>query len=146
MRSPESQSQTATKLSRIAWLSAKDKAKPFDSLMHHFNVSSLRECFNELQPDKAVGIDGVTKIEYAQHLDSNLSDLVARMKRMAYRPAPVRQVLIPKEGKPNAKRPLGISNFEDKIVQKMMQRILESIYEPMFLDCSYGFRPFHKLS
>jgi group II intron reverse transcriptase/maturase len=63
------------------------------------------------------------------------------MKRMAYRPSPVRRVLIPKEGKPNATRPLGISNFEDKIVQKMMQRILESIYEPLFLDCSYGFRP-----
>jgi group II intron reverse transcriptase/maturase len=38
-------------------------------------------------------------------------------------------------------RPLGISNFEDKLVQKMMQQILESIYDPIFLDCSYGFRP-----
>ena len=64
-----------------------------------------------------------------------------RMKRMAYQPAPVRQVLIPKEGKPGATRPLGISNLEDKIVQKMMHKVLESIYEPLFLDCSYGFRP-----
>ena len=59
---------------------------------------------------------------------------------MAYRPGPVRQVLIPKDGKPGATRPLGISNFEDKVVQKMTQRILDSIYEPLFLDCSYGFR------
>jgi RNA-directed DNA polymerase len=35
---------------------------------------------------------------------------------------------------------LGISNFEDKLIQKMTQKILESIYEPLFLDCSYGFR------
>jgi group II intron reverse transcriptase/maturase len=63
------------------------------------------------------------------------------MKRMAYKPGPVRQVLIPKEGKPGAKRPLGIGNLEDKIVQKMTQKILESIYEPTFLECSYGFRP-----
>ncbi len=60
---------------------------------------------------------------------------------MSYRPGPVRQVLIPKEGQAGATRPLGISNFEDKLIQKMTQKILESIYEPLFLDSSYGFRP-----
>jgi len=50
-------------------------------------------------------------------------------------------VLTPKEEKPGEKRPLGISNIEDKVVQKMMQRVLESIYDPTFLECSYGFRP-----
>lgn len=63
------------------------------------------------------------------------------MKNMAYRPAPVKEVLIPKEGKPGATRPLGISILEDKIVQGMMGKVLESIYEPLFLECSYGFRP-----
>ena len=63
------------------------------------------------------------------------------MKRMAYIPGPVRQVLIPKEGKPGATRPLGISNFEDKIIQRMMHKVLESIYEPLFHENSYGFRP-----
>jgi len=63
------------------------------------------------------------------------------MKHMAYIPGPVRQVLIPKEGKPAATRPLGISHLEDKIVQSMMKRVQESIYEPCFLECSYGFRP-----
>ena len=63
------------------------------------------------------------------------------MKRMSYRPGPVRQVLIPKEGKPGATRPLGISNLLDKLVQRRFQEILESIYEPIFLDYSYGFRP-----
>ncbi|HEY4798491.1 MAG TPA: reverse transcriptase/maturase family protein [Bacteroidia bacterium] len=48
---------------------------------------------------------------------------------------------MPKEGKPGATRPLGISNLEDKIVQMQMQKVLESIYEPIFLECSYGFRP-----
>ena len=81
--------------------------------MHHFNVSSLKGCVNQLQPDKAVGVDGITKADYEKNLDENLENLVARMKSMAYRPAPVRQVLIPKEGKANTTRPLGISNFED---------------------------------
>ncbi|MFT4552056.1 MAG: RNA-directed DNA polymerase [Chlamydiales bacterium] len=132
---------TNTKLNRIAWLSAKEPDKKFDQLMHHFNVGSLAVCFHELDGKKAVGIDGIDKARYGENLDNNLEDLTARMKRMAYKPAPVRQVLIPKEGKPGATRPLGISNFEDKPVQKMMQKILESIYEPLFLNCSFGFRP-----
>ena len=90
--------------------------------MHHFNETSLKECFHQLDGTKAVGADGVTKAAYAMHLDDNLTDLVARMKRMAYRPGPVRQVLIPKAGTPQATRPLGISNLEDKVVQLMMHR------------------------
>jgi len=132
---------TDTKLKRIAWLSANDPHKRFDSLMHHFNEASLAACFHELDGTKAVGIDEVTKAQYGEHLDANLQDLVARMKRMAYRPQPIRQALIPKEGQAGATRPQGISALEDKIVQKMMQKVLESIYEPLFLDCSYGFRP-----
>jgi len=51
----------------------------------------------------------------------------------------VRQVEIPKED--GSKRPLGISCLEDKIVQEMTRRILEAIYEPVFINSSYGFRP-----
>ncbi|MCP4364965.1 MAG: group II intron reverse transcriptase/maturase [Planctomycetes bacterium] len=130
-----------TKLKRIAWLSSRDERKVFSNLMHLFNKASLRNCFNALGGGKAVGMDGVNKAYYGSNLDESLGNLLDRMKRMAYRPGPVRQVLIPKEGKPGATRPLGIGNFEDKIVQKMMQKVLESIYEPLFHPCSYGFRP-----
>jgi RNA-directed DNA polymerase len=140
VRTPESQIQTETKLKRIAWLSERDPHKVFNNLMHLFNEESLKECFNELDERKAVGIDGIDKATYRENLEENLRELVARMKRMAYQPGPVRQVSIPKEGKPGATRPLGISNLEDKIVQKMMQKVLESIYDPIFLNCSYGFR------
>lgn len=142
MGSPsEASSTTATKLTRIAWLSSRDPHKQFDCLMHHFTVGALEECFHSLAGRKAVGIDGVSKAEYAQRLDLNLQELVERLQRMAYRPEPVRRVRIPKEGRPGATRPLGVSTLEDKIVQRMVHRVLESIYEPLFLDCSYGFRP-----
>lgn len=108
--------------------------------MHLFNEDSLRECFSELDGKKAVGADGIDKEKYGENLEENLRNLIIKMKRMAYRPGPVRQVLIPKAGRPNEKRPLGICNFEDKIVQRMMQKVLESIYDPQFLKCSYGFR------
>jgi RNA-directed DNA polymerase len=141
MGATESLSITKTKLNRIALLSRQDPRRRFESLMHHFNEESLKECFHELDGKKAVGADGINKETYGKELDQNIPKLIAQMKAMAYRPGPVREVLIPKEGKPGATRPLGISGFEDKIVQKMMQQILESIYDPIFLDCSYGFRP-----
>jgi RNA-directed DNA polymerase len=73
-------------------------------------------------------------------VDDHLPDLVARRQRRASRPGPVRQVLSPKAGTPQATRPLGSSTLEEKVVQLMMPRVLESLYEPLFLDCSYGFR------
>lgn len=130
-----------TKLSEIAWLSAQNPDQVYYSLMHHINVDSLRACFNQLNGLKAVGIDRISKDDYGKHLGSNLAALMSKMKQMKYQPQPVRQVQIPKEGKPGATRPLGISCFEDKLVQKRIQEILESIYEPIFLPCSYGFRP-----
>ena len=141
MEATDFQFDTTTKLKRIAMLSSSDHARRFDSLMHHFNKASLEECFHLLDGRKAVGTDGITKENYAEQLKSNLDNLIKQMRQMAYRPGAVREVRIPKGGKTGSTRRLGISNFEDKIVQKMMQRILESIYEPLFLDCSYGFRP-----
>jgi RNA-directed DNA polymerase len=137
----QNHSATNTKLNRIAWLSKQDSKKEFGCLMHLFNNESLVECFQELDKNKAVGIDGMTKMGYEARLHSNIDELITKMKNMAYRPGPVREVLIPKEGKPGATRPLGISNLEDKIVQKMTHKVLESIYEPLFLGCSHGFRP-----
>lgn len=137
----QSLSATNTKLNRIAWLSKQDSRKEFECLMHLYNQESLTECFHELDKNKAVGVDGITKMAYGENLQGNIEQLITQMKKMAYRPGPVRETLIPKEGKPGTTRPLGISNLEDKIVQKMTQKVLESIYEPLFLECSHGFRP-----
>ena len=136
----ETQCLTKTKLERIAWLSRQDLTKMFKCLMHHVNEESLKVCYQQVDGNKAVGIDGVNKESYGKELDEKLKKLISRMKQMGYRLGNIRQVLIPKAGKRGAMRPLGISNFEDKLVQKMMQKILESIYEPLFLECSYGFR------
>lgn len=141
MGSTEAQITTATKLKRIAWLSSRDQGKQFDCLTHLIDAETLGDCFRRLDGRKAAGEDGITKAQYGEQLDRNIDSLLSRMRRMAYRPGPVRQVLIPKDDKPNALRPLGISNFEDKLVQGAMAKVLESVYEPLFLDCSFGFRP-----
>ncbi len=61
------------------------------------------------------------------------------MKRQAYKPFPVRRAYIDKIGS-TKKRPLGIPAYEDKLVQHVMTEILNTIFEPMFLPTSYGFR------
>ena len=132
---------TATKLNKITKLSRDDSKMVLKCLMPHFNKESLTSCFHKLNGKKAAGIDGVTKVEYGQNLDSNIEKLLGKMKSMSYRPKGVREVLIPKDGKKGSTRPLGISTFEDKIVQMQMANILTSIYEPIFRECSYGFRP-----
>ena len=73
-------------------------------------------------------------------LKENIEDLVNRLKSQSYRPVPVRRMYIPKLNS-NKKRPLGIPEHEDKIVQRGITKILNTIYENDFLDCSFGFRP-----
>jgi group II intron reverse transcriptase/maturase len=104
------------------------------------NEELLRECFQRLREDAAAGIDNVTKEEYAENLDANLSNLIERLHRMAYIPQPVRRKYIPKPGSAK-QRPLGIPCFEDKLVQAGLVRILEVVYEQDFIEDSYGFRP-----
>ena len=132
---------TVTKLERIAQLSRENSDSEFRWLMPHYNTESLMGCFNELDGKKAVGVDGIRKDEYGFAIAKHIDSLVERMKTLSYRPGPVREVLIPKEGKPGATRPLGISNFEDKLLQLMTSKILGAIYEPIFRDSSFGFRP-----
>lgn len=129
-----------TKLIRIAELVKTNPEMTFTSLAHLLNEDNLKRCHHELPSGKATGVHGIAKEEYAENLENNLSDLVARMKRKAYKPVPVRRTFIAKAGT-DKKRPLGIPEHEDKIVQRGMAKILNAIYEPVFLDCSFGFRP-----
>jgi group II intron reverse transcriptase/maturase len=128
----------------LTWIGEKARKEPglvFTSLYHHVtDLDNLRDGYEALDGDKAVGVDGVTKDQYGEDLEENLQDLSGRLKRMGYRPQPSRRSYIPKPGSEKG-RPLGISCFEDKIVELAVKRVLEPIYEEMFEDSSYGYRP-----
>jgi len=117
---------------------SEDDEPRMENLMHHVNEQTLMEEHRKQSRKKATGIDGVTKDEYDANVYENLKDLVERMKKFSYRPLSVRRTYIPKA---NGKlRPLGIPAYEDKLVQGVMAKLLDEVYEVRFLDCSYGFR------
>ncbi|MFZ3591815.1 hypothetical protein ACOI1C_22035 [Bacillus sp. DJP31] len=129
-----------TELLRIAELAKSDPKMKFTSLAHLPNEQSLVQCHRELPNKKATGVNGTTKEQYSENLKENIEDLVIRLKSKSYRPVPVRRMYIPKLNS-NKKSPLGIPELEDEIVQKGITKILNTIYENDFLDCSFGFRP-----
>lgn len=129
----------ATKLTLIAKRSIQNPQEKFTSLQHLLNSEYLTECFQELKKDKAAGVDGKTKEDCTeQEIRQEIANTVARMKSKKYKPKPVKRVFIQEA---NGKlRPLGIPTIIDKVVQLAIKKILEAIYEPHFLNSSYGFR------
>lgn len=111
----------------------------FNNLLTHINTESLREAYKALDGRKAVGIDRISKKEYGKKLESNLLDLEKRIHNGSYKPQVKREVLIPKAN--GKRRPIAISVFEDKMIEWVIARILENVYEPSFIRNSFGFRP-----
>jgi group II intron reverse transcriptase/maturase len=127
------------KLTKVMELARKDPGLRLRSLAHVLDEQLLMRSFHQLRKDAAVGVDAVAKEEYGRDLEANIRSLHERMKASRYRHQPIRRVHIPKA---NGKlRPLGISCTEDKIVQGALTTLLTAVYEPVFLNCSYGFRP-----
>ena len=130
----------STRLRRIAKLAREDPGRSFLSLAHNIDEYWLQEAYSRTRKDGAVGVDGTTAKQYAEHLGDNLRSLLDRFKTGRYQAPPVRRVHIPK-GNGSQTRPIGIPTFEDKVLQRAVAMVLEAIYEEDFLACSYGFRP-----
>ncbi len=131
--------KTLEKLSSISFCAQGDPTFKFTSLAHHLNVEFLKDCYNHLDRNKAVGVDSISWKEYGEDLDNKLGTLVSNLKSKTYKPQPTRRVYIPKGN--NELRPLGISTIENKVVESGIAQILGSIYEADFFGFSYGFRP-----
>src|SRR5271155_4784854 len=126
-------------LDRVRQAAKARKKERFTALLHHVDPDLLRLSFYALKRKAAAGVDGVTWQDYEADLESNLRDLHARVHRGAYRAQPSRRKYILKSD--GRQRPLGIAAVEDKILQRAVVAVLNSIYEEDFLGFSYGFRP-----
>jgi RNA-directed DNA polymerase len=126
-------------LDRVRRVARKDREARFTALLHHVDLERLRVAYRALEPKAAPGVDGVTWEDYGQDLEGNLQELHARVHRGGYRARPSRRVFIPKAD--GRLRPLGVAALEDKILQRAVVEVLNTIYETDFLGFSYGFRP-----
>lgn len=132
---------TATKLTLITKRSTEKPREKFTSLIHLLNDAAfLHGCYQELKNGKAPGLDRRTKESYTEEeIKTAIAEVILKLRQKRYRPQPVRRVYIAKAN--GKQRPLGLPTVIDKIIQLGMKKILEAIFEPTFLDCSYGFRP-----
>jgi len=126
-------------LERVREAARQRKKERFTALLHHVTTERLKEAYWALKPEAAPGVDGRTWQSYKQNLEVNLAELHARVHRGSYRALPSRRRYIPKPD--GRQRPLGIAALEDKIVQRAVVEVLNTIYEEDFLGFSYGFRP-----
>ena len=90
---------------------------------------------------RTAGVDGITAGNVTKRAEAFIAELRTELRSGAYRPSPVRRVLIPKIGAPGKFRPLGIPTVKDRVVQAALKNILEPIFEADFFPTSYGFRP-----
>src|SRR5437660_6690267 len=86
------------------------------------------------------GVDGQSLEGFGAQLDQQLDRLQTELKEDVYRPQPVRQVQIPKVGKPGEFRTLGIPTIYDRVCQQALLNRLEPIFEPVFDEANFGYR------
>lgn len=139
MGETQSSQTISTKLEQIAKLARDMPGVAFTALAHHIDIEWLGEAYRRTRKDGAAGVDGQVAAEYEASLEENLQSLLDRAKSGRYKAPPVKRVYIPK---PDGRmRPIGIPTLEDKILQRAVVMVLQSVYEQDFLICSYGFRP-----
>lgn len=86
------------------------------------------------------GVDGQSCEYYRKKAPERLERLQQEIRNGRYSPPPVKRVWIPKLGSKEL-RPLGIPTVEDRIVQMAVRNVIEPIFENIFAQHSYGFRP-----
>ena len=112
-----------TKLTRIAEIAKEQPNERITGLAYLINKESITESHRQMKTGKATGVDEITKEEYEKKQTENIDLLIDRMKKQAYKPQPVRRTYIPKTGT-DKMRPLGIPAYEDKLVQNVLNKIL----------------------
>jgi len=118
------------------------KKRKVHSLTGRIDDRLMMQAFKAVKKNRgAAGIDKVSIGMFQENLDANLAALQRDLKKGTFIPKPLRRVWIPKDAKGTKLRPLGIPAVRDRVAQEVIRRLLEPIFEPLFHDCSFGFRP-----
>lgn len=123
------------------WINSADQGKVHSLVDKVYKTKNLYLAWERVKANRgAGGIDGETLKSFEEKLDENLKRLHEALRTDTYRPRPVRQVMIPKSGKPGELRPLGVPTIFDRVCQQALVNRLEPIFEPEFDDANFGYR------
>lgn len=101
---------------------------------------NLNRAYKKVVENKGIGgIDEMTVAELGDYIRENKDSIVNSLRNRTYMPKPVRRVYIPKSN--GKKRPLGIPTVLDRTIQQAIAQPISDIYEKVFSEYSYGFRP-----
>ncbi len=127
-------------LERISNNSRNNKNEVFTKLYRYLLRPDIYYvAYKNLYANKGAGTKGVNEDTADGFSEEKITKIIKLLKDDTYKPMPVKRIYIEKS---NGKlRPLGIPTFTDKLVQEALRILLEAVYEPLFLNCSHGFRP-----
>jgi len=127
-------------LARISENSKENKDEVFTRLYRYLLRPDLYYvAYKNLYANNGAATKGVNDDTADSFSETKINSIIRSLSDGTYQPKPVRRAYI---AKANGKlRPLGIPTFTDKLVQEALRMVLEAVYEPLFLNCSHGFRP-----
>ncbi len=104
-----------------------------------YTDENLNEAWRKVRNNgDSPGVDGITLTHFGGSIFLNLKKLQKDLKKGVYKPQPIKRFYVIKED--GRKRPLSILTVRDRIVQRAVLQVIEPLFEPHFLDCSYAFR------
>jgi RNA-directed DNA polymerase len=123
------------------WINPTDARKVHSLVDKVYQRKNLEMAWEKVQANRGSGgVDGQSLEAFAADLDPQLDRLHRELKEDSYQPQPVRQVQIPKAGKPGEFRTLGIPTIYDRVCQQALLNRLEPIFEPVFDEANFGYR------
>jgi RNA-directed DNA polymerase len=125
----------------VEWINPTGARKVHSLVDKVYQRKNLEMAWEKVKANRGSGgVDGQTLKEFAAQLDQQLDRLQSELKGDTYQPQPVRQVQIPKAGKPDEFRTLGIPTICDRVCQQALLNRLEPIFEPVFDEANFGYR------
>jgi RNA-directed DNA polymerase len=123
------------------WLNPTEARKVHSLIDKVYKRKNLEMAWERVRANRGSGgVDGMSLRRFAEQVDQQLDRLRSELAMNIYRPQPVRQVPIPKAGKPGEYRTLGIPSIYDRVCQQALLNRLEPIFEPIFDEASFGYR------
>src|SRR5712692_6828520 len=125
----------------VDWINLTGAKKVHSLIDKVYKRKNLEMAWEKVKANRGSGgVDGQTLKAFEEQLDPQLDRLQSELTEETYKPRPVRQVPIPKAGKPGEFRTLGIPTIYDRVCQQALLNRLEPIFEPVFDEANFGYR------